>query len=137
MIDNIDNIRMSKQVIYTPNAPKPIGSYSQAVRTGNMVFISGQIPINPETNELDNNSIVDEVVRVFTNLRAICEQVGASLSNIVKLNLYLTDLSNFNIVNEVMTEYFTEPYPARAAVEVSALPKGVSFEAEAIVVLEN
>lgn len=127
---------VSKKVLYTSSAPEPIGAYSQATQVGNMVFISGQIPINPENNQLDNTSIESEVVRVFSNLKAICESAGSSLNNIAKLNLYLTDMSNFSIVNDIMAEMFQEPYPARAAIEVSALPKNCNFEAEAILVLD-
>lgn len=130
-------ISVVKQVIYSKQAPEPIGPYSQAIRYGNMVFISGQIPIDPATNELDNQRFESQVERVFKNLQAICEAAGATIQNIVKLNLYLTDLANFNVVNEIMAQYFDAPFPARAAVEVSALPKGVNFEAEAILVIEH
>lgn len=123
-----------KKVIYTNKAPEPIGPYSQAIDCGNMIFISGQIPINPETNQVENNTIEEQVTRVFKNLAAICEGANISLQHIVKLNLYLTNLSNFNIVNEIMANFFSAPYPARAAIEVSALPKGVDFEAEAVAV---
>jgi len=126
---------MIKKVIHTDKAPGAIGPYSQAVVVGNLVFISGQISIDPLTSQLDNQSIEKEIYRVFNNLKAICEACGASINNIVKLNLYLTDLSFFNLVNQIMSEFFAEPYPARAAVQVSALPKGVNFEAEAVLQL--
>lgn len=124
-----------KKIINTNNAPAPIGSYSQAVQVGNLVFISGQIALDPINNQLDIASIEQEIKRVFMNLKAICEAAGSSINNIVKLNLYLIDLANFNIVNQVMSQVFTEPFPARAAVQVSALPKGVNFEAEAILLV--
>lgn len=128
---------MAKTPIYTKKAPEPIGPYSQAIKLNDMVFISGQIPINPATNELETSSMDKQARRVFNNLKAICEQSGASLNDVVKLNLYFTDLADFNIVNDVMVEFFTEPYPARAAVQVSALPKNVNFEAEAILVVNS
>jgi reactive intermediate/imine deaminase len=126
-----------KQAIYTNKAPEPIGPYSQAVQCGNFVFVSGQIPINPANNNIENATIEEQVVRAFENLKAVCESSGASLQHIVKLNLYLTNLAEFGIVNQIMTEYFTKPYPARSTVEVSALPKGVNFEVDAILVKEN
>ena len=128
---------MNKQEIYTDNAPEPIGPYSQAIEVNNLVFVSGQIALDPKTNKINNNSIEEEITTVFNNLKNICIQAGCSLQNIAKVNLYLTDLQNFNIVNEIMAEYFEAPYPARAAVEVSALPKGVNFEAEAILVKDQ
>ncbi|MBP9722093.1 MAG: Rid family detoxifying hydrolase [Gammaproteobacteria bacterium] len=126
----------NKKVIYTEKAPMPIGPYSQAVKTGNLVFISGQIAIDPTTNQLDIASIENEVLCVFNNLKAICEGAGSSINNIIKLNLYLTDLTNFSIVNDIMKQYFNEPYPARAVVEVANLPKGVRFEAEGVLQLD-
>lgn len=128
---------MTKTSVYTRQAPEPIGPYSQAIKLNNLVFISGQIAINPETNELDVNSISDQAYRVFNNLTAICQQAGGSLQDIVKLNLYFTDLADFTIVNNIMQEFFSEPYPARAAVQVSALPKNVNFEAEAILAINS
>jgi len=127
---------VNKVEIKTDKAPSAIGPYSQAVKTGNMLFISGQIPIDPSTGDLDNLSFEIQVTRVFDNLKAICECSGAKLNDIVKLNLYLTDLSKFNIVNGIMMNYFDKPYPARATVEVSKLPKDVDFEADAIVALK-
>lgn len=127
---------MNKVEINTNKAPSAIGPYSQAVKSGDMLFISGQIPIDPNTGNLDNLNFETQVARVFENLKAICEYSGAKLNNIVKINLYLTDLSKFNIVNEIMMNYFEKPYPARATVEVSRLPKDVDFEADAIVTLK-
>jgi reactive intermediate/imine deaminase len=126
---------LNKKIIYTKQAPAPIGPYSQAVHVGNLVFISGQIAINPITNQLATDCIESEITCVFNNLKAICEAAGGSINHIVKLNLYLTNLTNFAVVNQIMEHYFSEPYPARAAVEVSALPKGVNFEAEAVMQL--
>ena len=127
----------SKVAIYTELASEPIGPYSQAVQCGNLIFISGQIPINPITNELDNSSMEAQVRRVFENIKAICHASNSDLQNILKVNLYLTNLQDFDIVNQVMQEYFQAPYPARACVEVSKLPKNVNFEAEAVLVLKN
>jgi len=127
---------VNKVEINTNKAPSAIGPYSQAVKSGDMLFISGQIPIDPNTGNLDNLNFETQVARVFENLKAICEYSGAKLNNIVKINLYLTDLSKFNIVNEIMMNYFEKPYPARATVEVSRLPKDVDFEADAIVTLK-
>jgi len=126
---------VNKVSISTDKAPKPIGAYSQAVQVGNLVFISGQIAINPENDQLEIDTIDQEVIRVFNNLKAICEAAGSNINNIVKLNLYLTNLANFGIVNEIMSKFFAQPYPARAAVEVSALPKNVNFEAEAVLMV--
>lgn len=129
---------MNKKAIYTQRAPEPIGTYSQAIELGGFVFISGQIPVDPLSNQVCTatddtaESVRLQAIQVFNNLQAICEQVGCNLNHILKLNLYLTDLKNFNIINEVMSAFFQEPYPARAAIEVSALPKNVNFEAEAI-----
>lgn len=127
---------LEKKAIYTDKAPFPIGPYSQAIKISDLVFISGQIGLNPITSQLEIDSIETEIIRVFDNLKAICEAAGSSINNIIKLNLYLTDLTNFKIVNEIMLQYFKEPYPARAAVEVSGLPKGANFEAEAILQLK-
>lgn len=122
----------NKSIIQTDKAPQAIGTYSQAVKAGSMIFISGQIPIDPATGELRQESIEAEIDQVFKNLLAVTEAAGAKVQDIVKVNLFLTDLSHFNLVNEAMARYFSEPYPARAAVGVAALPKGVNFEAEAI-----
>ena len=124
---------MTKEIISTENAPQAIGPYSQAVKTGNLIFISGQIPLNPSTGDLVSGSIEDEANQVLKNLKSICEAGGYSLDDAVKITIFLTDLGNFTIVNDVMKEYFSEPYPARATVEVSALPLGVNIEIEAIV----
>ena len=126
---------MTKNIISTDNAPSAIGTYSQAVRTGNLVFVSGQIPLNPQTMEIVDGDFEVRARRVFDSLRAICEEAGGNLDQIVKLTIYLTDLGNFATVNSVMAEYFTAPFPARAALEVAGLPKGVDIEADAILAL--
>ena len=125
---------MSK-VIHTENAPAAIGTYSQARSTENLTFISGQIPLDPTTMEIVNGDFKSRARRVFMNIQAIAEEAGGSLYDICKLTIFLTDLNDFSAVNEVMEEYFDSPYPARAALEVSALPKGVDIEAEAILVI--
>jgi len=126
---------MSREIISTENAPQAIGTYSQAVKTGNTVYLSGQIPLVPETMELVEGDIRAQINQVFQNLSAVCEAAGGSLADIAKLNVFLTDLSNFPIVNEIMAEYFSEPYPARAAVGVASLPKVAQVEMDAIMVL--
>lgn len=127
---------MSKTVIHTEQAPAAIGAYSQAVRAGNTVYLSGQIPLDPATmTVVGNGDFRAEAVQVFKNLQAVCEAAGGSLGGIVKINAYLTDLNNFAIFNEVMAEFVPQPFPARAAVGVAALPKGVQVEAEAVMVL--
>ena len=123
---------MSKKIIATDKAPSAIGAYSQAVQTGNLVFISGQIPLIPESMEVQPGTVEDNIRLVFDNMKAICLAAGGDLDDIVKLTVLLTDLSDFPTVNSVMAECFTEPYPARAAYQVSALPKGVPVEIEAI-----
>jgi reactive intermediate/imine deaminase len=123
---------MSRQIIKTGKAPNAIGPYSQAVRHGDTVYLSGQIPLDPETMELVAGDIGAQAHRVFMNLRAVCEAAGSSLEGIVKLNVYLTDLGNFAAVNQIMMGYFSEPYPARAAVGVAALPLGAEIEMEAV-----
>ena len=123
---------MSKTPIYTSDAPAAIGPYSQAVRHGDIVFLSGQIPLDPATMQLVTGDISEQVHRVFRNLRAVCEAAGGGLDGIVKLNVYLTDLGNFATVNAIMQTYFAEPYPARAAVGVAALPLGAEVEMEAV-----
>lgn len=125
----------NKSIIQTDAAPAAIGTYSQAVKTGNVVYLSGQIPLNPETMTLEDASIQTQIHQVFKNLTAVCEAAGGSLQDIVKLNIFLTDLGNFATVNEIMAEYFVEPYPARAAVGVAALPKGSEVEMDGILVL--
>ncbi len=126
---------MSKEIIATTKAPQAIGSYSQAVKSGNTVYLSGQIPLVPETMELVAGDIAAQIRRVFDNLQAVAEAAGGSLQDIAKLNVFLVDLVHFPVVNEVMAEYFTQPYPARAAVGVAALPKGAQVEMDAILVL--
>lgn len=123
---------MDKEIIHTHSAPEAIGTYSQAVRYGNLVFLSGQIPLDPATMELVEGSFEDRVRRVFENLSAVCNASGGSLENIIKLTVFLTDMSHFPQVNAVMGEYFSEPYPARAAVGVAQLPKGTDVEMEAV-----
>ncbi len=125
---------MTKEIIFTEKAPKAIGPYSQAVKAGGFLFVSGQIPINPETGDLMIASIEEQANQVILNLKSICEAAGSGLEDIVKLTIYLTDLGNFAKVNEAMLEYFPEPYPARATVEISALPLGVNVEMDAIVI---
>ncbi|MFT3906741.1 MAG: RidA family protein [Steroidobacteraceae bacterium] len=126
---------MTHQIIHTDLAPKAIGTYSQATRVGNTVYVSGQIPLDPSTMELVSGDIDAEIRRVFDNLAAIAGAAGGSLAHVVKLNVFLTDLVHFPRVNEIMATYFKEPYPARAAVGVAALPKGVRVEMECILAL--
>ncbi len=126
---------MSKQIISSTEAPAAIGTYSQAVRVGNTIWVSGQIALDPRTKELVTGDVEVETKRVFENLKAIVAAAGATFDDVVKVNVYLTDLSHFALVNKVMAEYFREPYPARAAVGVSALPRGARVEAECIVAL--
>ena len=123
---------MSKNIIHTDQAPAAIGTYSQAVRHGDLVFLSGQIPLVPETMELVQGSFEDRVRRVFDNLDAVCQASGGNLQDIVKLTVFLTDMGNFPQVNAVMGEYFSKPYPARAAVGVASLPKATDVEMEAV-----
>jgi len=123
---------MEKQAIHTDSAPSAIGTYSQAVRSGQFVFLSGQIPLDPATMEIVDGDFEARARRVFENLKAVAVQAGGDLDNIVKLTIYLTDLDNFVTVNTVMADYFREPYPARAALGVASLPKGADVEAEAI-----
>lgn len=124
-----------KVIIATENAPSAIGPYSQAVRVGNTVYCSGQIPLNPKTMEVEATTFEEEAEQAFKNLAAVAEAAGGSAKNFVKLNIYLTDLGNFGAVNEVMMRYFEEPYPARAAVGVAQLPKDVQVEVEGTMVL--
>lgn len=126
---------MSRQPLHTDNAPAAVGTYSQAIATGNLVFISGQIPFVPATMEVVEGDFAARARQVFANLAAIAEAAGGSLDDAVKLTIFLTDLDNFATVNEVMAEFCDEPYPARAAVQVAALPKGVDIEADAILAL--
>ncbi|MDX5151647.1 MAG: RidA family protein [Acidiferrobacterales bacterium] len=126
---------MGKKIIKTDKAPQAIGTYSQAVKTGNTVYLSGQIPLVPETMEMVEGDIRVQITQVFQNLSAVAEAAGGGLQDVTKLNVFLTDLSNFPIVNEVMAEFFDEPYPARAAVGVASLPKVAQVEMDAIMVL--
>jgi reactive intermediate/imine deaminase len=126
---------MAKEIIRTPNAPQAIGTYSQAVKVGSTVYLSGQIPLVPETMEMVEGGIEAEIRRVFDNLTAVAEAAGGGLNDIVKLNIFLTDLGNFATVNEIMAEYFQEPYPARAAIGVASLPKGAAVEMDGILEL--
>ena len=124
-----------KEIISTDKAPKAIGTYSQAVKCGKTVYLSGQIPLEPETMELVEGDISVQIKRVFDNLKAVCAASGGSLADIVKLNVFLTDLSHFPVVNEIMSQYFSEPYPARAAIGVAALPKAANVEMDAVMVI--
>lgn len=126
---------MARKIIHTDKAPQAIGPYSQAVRAGDTVYLSGQIPLDPASMEVVAGDIKTQTRRVFDNLAAVAAAAGGSLADCVKLNIYLTDLGDFSAVNEVMQEYFSEPYPARAAVGVAALPRGVPVEIEGVLVL--
>lgn len=128
---------MNKEIIHTPDAPQAIGTYSQAIKVDNTVYLSGQIPLDPKTMDVISDDIRAQISQVFDNLQAVAIAAGGDLSDIVKLNVYLTDLTNFPIVNEVMGEFIGEPYPARAAIGVSALPKGVGVEMDAIMHLRQ
>lgn len=123
------------QVIHSEMAPAAIGTYSQAIRCGDTVYISGQIPLDPTTMQLCSDEIRAQIIQVIDNLSAVCEAAGGSLANIVKLNVYLTDLTHFPLINDIMSHRFTEPYPARAAIGVAALPRGASVEMDAMMVL--
>ncbi len=124
---------MTKSIISTSNAPEAIGTYSQAIKHGDCLYVSGQIPLDPQTMIFVSDDINDQIHQVFKNLRAICEAADTSLNQIIKLNIFLTDLSCFPTVNQIMAEYFELPYPARAAVGVKELPKGALVEMDAIV----
>jgi len=128
---------MKKVVISTPLAPQAIGTYSQAIKVDETVYLSGQIALDPKTMTVVEGDISVEIRRVFDNLRAVAQAAGGDLADIVKLNVYLTDLSHFPIVNEIMAEYFQQPYPARAAIGVAALPKGVGVEMDGIMALRS
>jgi len=123
------------EAINTSKAPQAIGPYSQAIKLDNLAFVSGQIPLDPETMEIVPGGINAQANQVFKNLTAVIEATGATLADSVKLTIYLTDLAEFPLVNEIMTSYFSQPYPARATIEVSALPKGALIEVDAIVAL--
>lgn len=126
---------MKREIISTDNAPQAIGTYSQAVKTGNTVYMSGQIPLVPETMEMVEGDIESQIRRVFDNLNAVAEAAGGSLADVAKLNIFLIDLGNFTKVNEVMAEYFSEPYPARAAIGVASLPRGAGVEMDGVMEL--
>jgi len=126
---------MSKEIIQTADAPKAIGTYSQAVKIGNTVYLSGQIPLDPVSMTLVEGDMSVQITRVFDNLKAVAQAAGGDLSDIVKLNIFLTDLGNFALVNEIMAQYFQEPYPARAAVGVASLPKDAQVEMDAIMAI--
>jgi len=126
---------MKKEIISTDKAPQAIGTYSQAVKVNNTVYISGQIPLIPESMEVLDGSVEEQIHLVFKNLQAIISAAGGTFDNVVKLNIFLTDLSNFPTVNQVMAQYFAEPYPARAAIGVSELPKAVAVEMDAVLEL--
>lgn len=128
---------MMKKDIYTAKAPQAVGTYSQAIKTGNTVYMSGQIPLSPSTMEMVDGDIKAQVIQIFDNLSAVADAAGGSLANVVKLNVYLTDLSNFELVNECMSDVFLQPYPARAVIGVAALPKGAQVEMDAIMTLPS
>jgi reactive intermediate/imine deaminase len=127
---------MNREVIATNRAPQAIGTYSQAVKVGDTVYLSGQIPLVPETMEMVEGDMEAQIVRVFDNLSAVAEAAGGALNDVVKLNIFLTDLSHFALLNEVMARYFQQPYPARAAIQAAALPKGAQVEMDAVMVVE-
>jgi reactive intermediate/imine deaminase len=126
---------MPRETIRTDRAPQAIGTYSQAVKVGKTVYLSGQIPLDPDTMELVDHSMEAQIRRVFDNLKAVAEAAGGGLADVAKLNIFLTDLVHFALVNQVMAEYFSEPYPARAAIGVASLPKGAAVEMDAILEL--
>jgi len=126
---------MSREIIRTDRAPQAIGTYSQAVKVGSTVYLSGQIPLVPETMEMVEGNMEAQIRRVFDNLQAVAEAAGGSLAEVVKLNVFLTDLGHFPLVNQVMADYFEEPYPARAAIGVAALPKDAAVEMDAVMEL--
>ena len=126
---------MQTEIIFTEDAPRAIGTYSQAVKVGNIIYLSGQIPLVPKTMELIEGDKKNQIKRVFMNLAAVAKASGGSLSDITKLNIYLTDLSDFPLINEIMPEYFSEPYPARAVVCVASLPKGATIEMDAVMMI--
>lgn len=128
---------MTKQIITTDKAPQAIGTYSQAVKVGNTVYLSGQIPLDPVTMTLVDGEIDQQIRRVFENLKAVAEAANGNFGDVVKLNVFLTDLGHFSRVNEIMAEYFSEPYPARAAIGVAALPRGANVEMDAVLMLQD
>lgn len=127
---------MSRTIISTPDAPKAVGTYSQAVKVGKTVYVSGQIPLDPVSGELVQSSMEAQIKRVFDNLLAIVRAAGGDFSHVTKLNVFVTDLSHFALLNQIMATYFKEPYPARAAIQVAALPKGAQVEMDCVVELE-
>ena len=127
---------MAREIIHTDQAPQAIGTYSQAVKVDNTVYLSGQIPLIPDKMELVEGDIAAQIRRVFDNLRAVAQAAGGDLRDVVKLNIFLTDLGNFATVNEIMADYFPQPYPARAAIGVAALPKGAAVEMDAVMVID-
>ena len=128
---------MPREIISTDQAPQAIGTYSQAVKVGGTVYLSGQIPLVPETMQMVEGDMQTQIRRVFDNLQAVAQAAGGSLADVAKLNVFLTDLGNFPLVNQVMAEYFSQPYPARAAIGVAALPKGAAVEMDAVLELER
>jgi reactive intermediate/imine deaminase len=126
---------MAREIIHTDQAPQAIGTYSQAVKTGSTVYMSGQIPLVPDTMELVEGNMQAQIRRVFDNLAAVAQAAGGSLADVAKLNIFLTDLAHFPLVNEIMAEYFQPPYPARAAIGVASLPRGAGVEMDAILEL--
>ncbi len=126
---------MSKAIIQTDRAPAAIGTYSQAVKAGNTVYLSGQIPLVPESMEMVSDDFAEQAHQVFKNLSAVCEAAGGTVQDLAKVNIYLTDLANFATVNEIMQQYFSQPYPARAAIGVSQLPKAAQIEIDGVMEL--
>jgi len=133
----IQGTSMTREIITTKNAPAAIGTYSQAVRIDGIIYISGQIPLDPNTMDIVSTEIREQIIRVFDNLSAIAKAAGTTLDNVAKLNVYLTNLDHFPLINEVMAEYFQQPYPARAAIGVSQLPKNALIEMDAIIHLKD
>lgn len=127
---------MHRQAIHTDLAPAAVGNYSQAIRSGSTVYLSGQLPIDPQTQRANTASVEDEIHQVFANLRAVAQAAGGDLAHVVKLNVYLIDLADAPKMNKIMAEYFAPPYPARAAVGIASLPQGCRIEAEAVMVLD-
>jgi reactive intermediate/imine deaminase len=128
---------MNKQKIYTEHAPQAIGTYSQAIKCGNTIYFSGQIPLDPKTMVLVSDDIIAQTKQVFSNLQAVCAASGGNMDAIAKLTIYLTDLAHFPVINEVMAAFFKEPYPARTTIQVSALPKAAQIEIDAIMVVNQ
>lgn len=126
---------MAKSIIQTDNAPQAIGTYSQAVKAGTTVYLSGQIPLNPQTMEMVSEDFAEQATQVFENLKSVCEAAGGTMNDLVKVNIFMLDLDNFATVNEIMAKYFSKPYPARAAIGVAALPKGSLVEIDGVMEL--